>query len=95
MYASRERPDGTLIACVLKGVCLIELVAQFRCPGVDAEVVQDLTVDLEVAADGDELESLHRRTGHTSHGILREAMQIQLVTGVKIDRKYCSSRARQ
>jgi hypothetical protein len=32
--------------------------------------------------DVDELELLHRRTGHTSHNTLREAVRKILVTGV-------------
>ena len=39
----------------------------------------------------DTMELFHRRTGHTSYGILREAVQSQLVTGVRLDRKHFSA----
>ena len=45
--------------------------------------------------DVDELELLHRRSGHVSHGILREAVRNQLVTGVLPDWKFFSTKACQ
>ena len=35
------------------------------------------------------------QVSHTSHVILREAMRNQLVTGVRLDRKFFSTKARQ
>ena len=44
--------------------------------------------------DCDDLELLHRRTGHTSHNILREAVRNGHVTGVQLDRKYFGTRSK-
>ena len=44
--------------------------------------------------DCDDLELLHRRTGHTSHNILREAVRNGLVTGVQLDRKHFGTRSK-
>jgi hypothetical protein len=42
-----------------------------------------------------ELELLHRRTGHTSHNTLREAVRNLLVTGVVLPRRLFGSKAKQ
>ena len=44
--------------------------------------------------DCDDLELLHRRTGHRSHNILREAVRNGLVTGVQLDRKHFGTRSK-
>jgi hypothetical protein len=43
----------------------------------------------------DKLDLLHRRTGHTSHQLLREAVRNGLVTGITLERKYFSDKARR
>jgi predicted DNA-binding protein len=45
--------------------------------------------------DIDKLDLLHRRTGYTSHQLLREAIRNGLVTGMTLERKYFSDRARR
>ena len=45
--------------------------------------------------DVDELELLHRKTGHTSHNTLREAVRNLLVTGVTLPRSLFGNKAKQ
>ena len=44
--------------------------------------------------DCDDLEVLHRRPGHTSHNILREAVRNGLVTRVQLNRMHFGTRAK-
>ena len=44
--------------------------------------------------DCEDLKLLHRRTGYTSHNILREEVRNGLVTGVQVNRKHFGTRAK-
>ena len=90
------RPDGVIVPCVTgtQGVWLVDLVALLGPYEVEAQMPTNLAPELESECE-QVCALLHRRSGHTSHGILREAVRNQLVTGVRLDRKFFSTKARQ
>jgi hypothetical protein len=89
-------PDGQHIECVKqpgRAIWWVPLDQIFETPTPD---LQDFIGALgEGQPDVDELELLHRRTGHTSHNTLREAVRNLLVTGVVLPRRHFGSKAKQ
>jgi hypothetical protein len=89
-------PESQRIECVKqpgRAIWWVPLDQIFETPTPD---LQDFIGALgEGQPDVDELELLHRRTGHTSHNTLREAVRNLLVTGVVLPRRHFGSKAKQ
>jgi hypothetical protein len=89
-------PESQRIECVKqpgRAIWWVPLDQIFETPTPD---LQDFIGALgEGQPDVDELELLHRWTGHTSHNTLREAVRNLLVTGVVLPRRHFGSKAKQ
>ena len=96
------RSDGQVVYLdtSTRGIWLVDMLQLFPASSVTGSVLSSGSCEqvYKLGAgipEVDTLELFHRRTGHTSHGILREAVQSQLVTGVRLNRKHFSQRAKR